>query len=458
MEKIIIHGSQCQIFNLERLISEHLENKFSYEPLGAEYTTSYKEHRWDGIQRIFRYNKFPIGLLEMVLQELKLFNIIPEVTDNRHVGEKHEFKRDSSILRDYQKEAISKALEHKMGSFEMSTGSGKTLVFSELIANLGYKTLIIVPSIEILRQTQIMVSNYLNESVGIIGDNRVDVQWITVGTWQSLVSGSWDYSNYLNSVDLLIIDEAQHDPAPMLKQLNKQIPGVYRYGFSGTMFREQNDDMELFACTGPVIYKIGYSYLIKNNYLVPPKIRILKLPSKNYSRYSTYQDVYEDYVVANEYRNVAIVNQAKELIEEGRKVLIFVTRISHGTELQRLSNKEFVYSSHPDRRFLIDSFRDGDLKCLISTNLMDEGFDCPPVDAIILAAPQKSLIRTIQRVGRGLRPFENKKDCIIIDTMDSCRYLYKAFQRRYSFYKSEPSFTIEKPIDIKGENTLEDWL
>jgi ATP-dependent helicase IRC3 len=48
-----------------------------------------------------------------------------------------------------------------------------------------------------------------------------------------------------------------------------------------------------------------------------------------------------------------------------------------------------------------------------------EGFDMPSISCVILAAPTKSGVVFSQRVGRGTRLFEGKKDCIILDLVDS---------------------------------------
>ena len=53
--------------------------------------------------------------------------------------------------------------------------------------------------------------------------------------------------------------------------------------------------------------------------------------------------------------------------------------------------------------------------------VLTEGFDCPCIDALIVARPTKSGLLIQQMVGRGLRKAPGKKDCIIVDL---------AFQRR----------------------------
>ena len=60
---------------------------------------------------------------------------------------------------------------------------------------------------------------------------------------------------------------------------------------------------------------------------------------------------------------------------------------------------------------------------LINVDLFGEGFDCPDVEFIQLARPTLSLAKYLQQVGRGMRVFEGKKYCLILDNIG----LYRLF-------------------------------
>ena len=63
------------------------------------------------------------------------------------------------------------------------------------------------------------------------------------------------------------------------------------------------------------------------------------------------------------------------------------------------------------------------LKILITVDLFGEGFDCPDVEFIQLARPTLSLSKYLQQVGRGMRVFDGKKYCLILDNVG----LYRLF-------------------------------
>ena len=63
------------------------------------------------------------------------------------------------------------------------------------------------------------------------------------------------------------------------------------------------------------------------------------------------------------------------------------------------------------------------IRILVNVDLFGEGFDCPDVEFIQLARPTLSLAKYLQQVGRGMRVFEGKKYCLILDNVG----LYRLF-------------------------------
>lgn len=453
---IIIRGSYCSLFGAPSSIVQNLEEYFSYYPQNYQYTSSYISGTWDGRIKLFNKGHFPIGFLHDVIDKVSPISDL-KITDYRVLGKDIKVGHGKYTLRDYQKDIIENILKYKNCSIQLATGGGKTLVAAEFIRRVHKQSVFIVPSTELLWQAKSMLENYLDVEVGVVGDNNSLIKDITVATWQTLHKD--EYAQYIKDIDVIVVDECQHIGANILKQILSDCPAVYRLGMSGTLFREDGADLELVAATGPKIAEISYSYLIKNNYLVPAKLEILRMPEKKYDRYDSYNDVYDDYVINNKFRNQEIGNITNRLLSEGRKVLIFTSRIEHGLILKEIIGCDFVHSTNPNRRKIIEDYRTGKTKCLISTSLLQEGIDIPPIDALILAGPQKSLIATIQKIGRSLRPFNGKKDCIIIDFKDSAKYLSTHFKLRLNYYRKEPSFDIlnhDYSTDVGGDE-ISEW-
>jgi DNA repair protein RadD len=67
----------------------------------------------------------------------------------------------------------------------------------------------------------------------------------------------------------------------------------------------------------------------------------------------------------------------------------------------------------PIRNRMIDSFKEGKIRCIVSVDVMTTGFDAPNIDMIVLLRPTKSLGLYIQMVGRGTRLAPAKRDCLV---------------------------------------------
>ena len=91
----------------------------------------------------------------------------------------------------------------------------------------------------------------------------------------------------------------------------------------------------------------------------------------------------------------------------------------HGIDAVAISAK----TPREERRRLIEQFKAGETQVLVNVDLFGEGFDCPDVEFIQLARPTLSLAKYLQQVGRGMRVFDGKRYCLILDNVG----LYRLF-------------------------------
>ena len=91
----------------------------------------------------------------------------------------------------------------------------------------------------------------------------------------------------------------------------------------------------------------------------------------------------------------------------------------HGIDAVAISAK----TPGEERRRLIEQFKAGETQVLVNVDLFGEGFDCPDVEFIQLARPTLSLSKYLQQVGRGMRVFDGKRYCLILDNVG----LYRLF-------------------------------
>lgn len=157
-------------------------------------------------------------------------------------------------------------------------------------------------------------------------------------------------------------------------------------------------------------------------------------------RQCTWQSVERFGLRQNTVRNSLIALAASEAVSQGRHVLILLKEVAHAEEMAaqidgaapchaRLGRKR--------REATINEFRSGSIPCLAVTSLLDEGFDAPIADTIVMGIAGKSYRKAVQASGRVLR-YRNGKDFgLIIDFWDLFHPMLRAQSlRRRAVYDS----------------------
>ncbi len=417
--------------------------------------------KWDKPESLYDpYEKtFPVGLLPRVKKFLNSRGYRVRVKDERRVrGVKlNSTWNEEYSLRKYQERAVRKALKEKMGVLALPVGSGKTVVGLRIIHEIDLSALIVVHTKELLYQWVDKVHEVLGIEPGIVGDNRWEEGRITVAMIQTLLSRGAD--KLQNEYAVLMFDECHRtSAAEKFYQLGLSLPQVYRFGLSATPWRRvRGEEIKIEAVVGPVIYEVRAEDLIKEKFLANPRFEVITYESGMPSFSERYKELYEDLVMNNDERNLAVVEKAVELARKGHRVLIDVKRIEHGKILKRMLEErgisaEFLSSKSQNRWEILEAFRNGEIPVLIST-LLKEGVDIPEISAIILAGGGKSDIMTIQTIGRALRPKKGMK-AVIVDVQDDDPLLFTHFIERQKALKQYYGKYYDREMESKLEKSV----
>jgi len=487
MLQIKVDNVNCQIAGkIDQKYVKELSDKLSYDHPGYNFMSGGrggfgsqgKYGGWDGKVRLLQKSgKFPIGLLAMVcnfLDEKGLKHEIIDLRPNIEYGKSVSQVNNDFEPRSYQTRAVKTACNKGSGIIKVATGGGKSFIISSIVAKYNIPTIVYVIGIELLHQMKKTIESAYGIECGIVGGGECDVsKQVTIMTIWSAASAfnkkvkitdndtTLDSKKHINALNkamvrkkvqeaqLFIFDECQYAASETLQFLHRaSVSAKHRFLFSGTPWRDTGDDILIEAVSGPKIVDINATYLIKNDYLVKPKIYFLDVPvmrgvGKN------YHDVYKNYIVENDDRNDLIIKSARKLVKEGKKVLILVVRVSHGDVLMEKLSDEFRVKfldgakSSKMRMDSIQEMKDGELDILIASKIFDQGVDIPELDALILAGSGKSSGRALQRIGRVIRKSKGKEVAIVVEFFDNCKYLRDHSEARIKVYKSEPGFDIK---------------
>lgn len=333
-----------------------------------------------------------------------------------------------NTLRPYQNEIIAK-LNSSWGNhsrrvmLQMPTGTGKTEVFSSVVQSFLRQNrkdvLILVHRKELVDQIILRLRRF------DISSSRIQAGYTTnkgnrvfVGMVQSMKSRM----ERVSDIGLIIIDEAHHSVAKTYVQILRAFPSSLQLGVTATPIRLNGEGFrhlyDELICSYGVKEFMNRGFLANYRHIATSLIDLKKLQmgnSKDYSEESLMKVMGQDVVMAN------VVNGYLEYAR-GKKTIVFGVTILHCHMLAERFRSEGisaeVISSQTEileRSELLKSFIDGELQVMINVNIFSEGFDCPDIEAVILARPTRSISMYYQQVGRVLRPSEGKDHGLVLD-------------------------------------------
>jgi superfamily II DNA or RNA helicase len=490
MANIIIENNFCYITD-ETDISfvRALDDELSFKVQGAEHTKAFKGYyrngqfvKWDGIQRILTSNlSFPYGLLNRVEELYKrsgkkvhVFRenkIISPISSIDILPQLKEMNKEPYY---YQTDTVEAVKDHSNGIIRIATGGGKTICIALMLAYFGKSAFVYVVGTDLLYQMQALLISLFGPNIGIIGDGNCEIKDINVASVWTVgkalgLKGSeileddvgeereleaHKYRQILeamSSAKVHVFDECHLAACKTIQAISRNINPEHIYGLSATPSRDDGANLLIEAVFGPKIVDISASYLIKEGFLTKPIIKFLRNAKYTGNKTDKYPTIYKNYIVGNQDRNNKIIMGATKLVEQGYQPLVSYTRIAHGKYLYNEISKVMpcILLSGKDsaevRMEAKQKLEDKEINCILASSIFDLGVDLPSLSGLVLAGGGKSSIRSLQRIGRVIRKYNNKKFAAVIDFIDDAPFLKKHSKSRYNIYATEEEFQIIWP-------------
>jgi superfamily II DNA or RNA helicase len=349
--------------------------------------------------------------------------------------------------RPYQRAAVDAWLRASgRGVVVLPTGAGKTIVAFDAIARMRVRTLVVVPTIELLRQWRSELTTRLrleDGSVGCVGGGERTVSSITVITYDSAAMPRRTLSGF----GLLVFDEAHHLPANSYRAIVAKARAPWRLGLSATLERADERHLDLATLIGPVVYERAAEDLAAEKHIAAFTERrvFVDLTPEEEMRYEGLMAEWKYYLATrraqlgggpgmfaqlirrsgydpearralrahHEARLLAMNATAKTgTIEQllrrhtNEKVIIFSEYVEMVDRISRaLLLPAITYRTPPaERRAILVGFRSGELTKLVTGRVLNEGVDVPDASVAIVASGSASMREYVQRLGRVLRP------------------------------------------------------
>ena len=310
--------------------------------------------------------------------------------------------------------------------YQLPTGGGKTVIFSEIAKNYIQKysrqVVVLTHRIELCRQTSLVLKKkgINNQAYTSEVKKKPRVQPdCYVAMIETLKNRIRDKQFNPDGVGLVIIDEAHHNSFQKLldKFKNAIIIGVTATPLSSDI------TMPLHKNYSELIVGEDIQSLISQGYLAKPKTHkyTVELNSLVAANHGDYTVASSDLLYASD-SMLELLNQAYSNNCKGKKTLIFNNGIftskrvhlmfsEAGYAIRHLDNK----TSKEERAAILKWFKETKEAILTSVSLLTTGFDEPSVQSVILYRATNSITLYHQMVGRGSRRMSNKKTFTIVD-------------------------------------------
>lgn len=335
-------------------------------------------------------------------------------------------------LRPYQTEARRRIhaewdAGHRRTLLVLPTGTGKTVVFAavaEDCVRAGQRVLVLAHRGELLDQAadKIHRSTGLRCALEQARHSSLDSPLrITVGSVQSLGQEKRLARFGHDWFGAIIIDEAHHAITGGYRQVLDWFPDARVLGVTATPDRGDMQNL------GKVFDSLAYEYRLQDaiaeGYLCPILAQTIplqldltgvELSAGDFAAegIDTALDPYLDQIAAQ-----------MEIHCAGRRTVVFLPLIktsqkfrdilqAHGFRAAEVNGQDY---NHRDRAAVLDAFAAGKYDVLCNSMLLTEGWDCPPVDCVVVLRPTKVRSLYSQMVGRGTRPSPGKKNLLLLD-------------------------------------------
>lgn len=325
---------------------------------------------------------------------------------------------DKTIEEDYHKALVV-----------MATGLGKTYL-AGFFAQRFEGVLFIAHREEILYQAKKSFQNIMPDKTysiynGHIKDSKGDAIFASIYTL-SMQKHLHTFSR--DDFDLIIIDEFHHAAADSYQRVIDFFQPKFLLGITATP--DRNDNKDVYAiCDGNVAFRMDFLEAIERKWLAPFKYFGV-YDDTDYSQITWLGNRYDEL----ELLQIQLRDEMAEKILDAWKqhkqtrTIGFCSSIKQADFLSAYFNKQgyktiSLHSKQKDvnRNTAIGQLAAGELDVIFTVDLFNEGVDIPQVDTLLFVRPTESLTVYTQQIGRGLRLYDGKDNCVIIDLIGNYR-------------------------------------
>ncbi len=349
---------------------------------------------------------------------------------------------------EHQEEALRVWLEaERRGIVALPTGSGKSHVGVMAIEATGSRTLVVVPTLELVHQWRETLRFSFDVEIGQVGGGAIDWQPLTVITYASFVQRAREIGGRF---DLVIYDECHHLTGEQSAGVAARLEVPERLGLSATPDVGEEGPYPLEELIGEIVCRrdvggmaggvlaeyrvvtleVDLTVEERESYLEHRK-RYLSFLGRHRIRVGTPQGWNRFIRIASRSKagrrafwshrvQRQVTQRARGKLDclerlldlhQGERILVFTADNDtvHAVS-RRFLVPAFTHRTRAaERRRLLAAFGAGELPVLVTSRVLNEGVDVPEAQIAVVLSGSGSVREHVQRLGRILRRAEGKE-------------------------------------------------
>lgn len=389
---------------------------------------------------------------------------------------------DNITLRNYQKDAAKAILSTGFGCIQLPTSAGKTEVAASVMRTYFQKyqndtIMYVVPTVMLKGEAKDRFESY---GLKVNCDFPLKSGYVNILTYMALCRANNNKFGYKerDKVDAILWDEAHRLSAPKAQNLIHKFKNIcMSVGISATPSDESSNkyllkdlsykDMEVFGCTGRILYSVSIQDTIDKDYVTGIEVHIIehetrhqldndehdwhivkniilkdkeraRFAARYIKRFFTEHNMHTAlcYIPEIEWSHIYMTEVA-ELFKDQKDVRIL--ELYGGGVVHEHINGDFIKLDGDAAKKAIEDIRDGNVKTIFSgTSFIREGINITSIQALFNIGGNKGTILIKQIVGRAMRKFQDKSVAYICEISECNNPILKSqLRKKLDIYSSE---------------------
>lgn len=317
----------------------------------------------------------------------------------------------------------------------MASGLGKTLttIFDLqqfLQENPSAHILYLCHQESILAQSKRKFRKFFGEeySYGMYTGNYKTTRAVTYlfATFQSMRDHREEFTTH--AFDYIVVDEAHHTAANTYQPTTDYFEPQFLVGLTAT--KDRPDGRDILETYDQVLFQMDIYDGWAEGWLARVDYRIMldDLNREEFEKYVGPQASNEKVSIAQLNKTIFAPKRDEEIVASIReqtadlddpRIFVFCSNIDHANAMAYHFGGEaaVIHSGQSPslNEAILSSFRSGDIRIIISVNMLNEGIDVPEADVVVFLRATESSIIFFQQLGRGLRISGEKRTVRVLD-------------------------------------------